>query len=204
PGNGQSAGQQPPPAGSANAPSPSEPADQQTQESIEALLRAAEAGLAQAAQEELKQAASDEGGTDDVPPQPATQASDSAAAVTTDAAGAQSATQANAADASTSPLPFELDDLAAAAASDSDNAAASDDGMMGLLADVDLDLRIELGRTQMRLEDVLHLRSGAVVTLDKLAGDPVDVLVNGKMIARGEVLVMNDNFCIRVTELISQ
>ncbi|WP_442507661.1 flagellar motor switch protein FliN [Novipirellula sp. SH528] len=72
-----------------------------------------------------------------------------------------------------------------------------------LLGEVELDLRIELGRTQMKLEEVLQLRSGSVVALDKLAGDPVDIFVNGKLIARGEVLVMNDNFCVRVTELIS-
>lgn len=71
-----------------------------------------------------------------------------------------------------------------------------------LLGEVEMDLRIELGRTQMRLEEVLLLRGGSVVALDKLAGDPVDVFVNGRLIARGEVLVMNDNFCIRVTELV--
>ena len=71
-----------------------------------------------------------------------------------------------------------------------------------LLGEVEMDLRIELGRTQMRLEEVLQLRGGSVVALDKLAGDPVDVFVNGRLIARGEVLVMNDNFCIRVTDLV--
>ena len=71
-----------------------------------------------------------------------------------------------------------------------------------LLGEVEMDLRIELGRTQMRLEEVLQLRGGSVVALDKLAGDPVDIFVNGRLIARGEVLVMNDNFCIRVTELV--
>jgi len=71
-----------------------------------------------------------------------------------------------------------------------------------LVGEVELDLRIELGRTQMRLEEVLHLRGGSVVALNKLAGDPVDVFANGRLIARGEVLVMNDNFCIRVTELV--
>ncbi|MBI3838927.1 MAG: flagellar motor switch protein FliN, partial [Planctomycetia bacterium] len=59
------------------------------------------------------------------------------------------------------------------------------------------------GRTQMYLEDVLKLRNGSVVPLDRLAGDPVDVLVNGRLIARGEVLVLNGNFCVRVTELTS-
>ncbi|MEM8667606.1 MAG: flagellar motor switch protein FliN [Planctomycetota bacterium] len=71
-----------------------------------------------------------------------------------------------------------------------------------LLGEVEMDLRIELGRTEMRLEEVLQLRNGSVVALDKLAGDPVDIFVNGRLIARGEVLVMNDNFCIRVTELV--
>lgn len=72
-----------------------------------------------------------------------------------------------------------------------------------LLRDVELDLKIELGRTHMQLEEVLKLRKGSVVPLDKLAGDPVDIYVNGRLIARGEVLVLNDNFCVRVAELLS-
>lgn len=72
-----------------------------------------------------------------------------------------------------------------------------------LLRDVELDLRIELGRTTLSLEDVLQLQKGAVVPLDKLAGDPVDVFVNGRLIAQGEVLVLNDNFCVRIADLIS-
>lgn len=71
-----------------------------------------------------------------------------------------------------------------------------------LLSDVDLDVSIELGRTSMIVEDVLKLRDGSVVELDKLAGDPVDVYVNGRRVARGEVLVLNDNFSIRVTEVV--
>ena len=70
------------------------------------------------------------------------------------------------------------------------------------LSDVDLDVSIELGRTSMLVEDVLKLRDGSVVELDKLAGDPVDVFVNGRKVARGEVLVLNDNFCIRVSEVV--
>ncbi|TWT74222.1 flagellar motor switch protein FliN [Allorhodopirellula solitaria] len=73
---------------------------------------------------------------------------------------------------------------------------------IGMLDEVEMDLRIELGRTQMRLEDVLRLRPGSVVMLDKLASDPVDIFANGQLIARGEVLVMNDHFCVRVTELL--
>lgn len=73
---------------------------------------------------------------------------------------------------------------------------------MDLLRDVNLDIKIELGRTKMNLDEILQLRRGSVVTLDKLAGDPVDVYVNGRLVARGEVLVLNDNFCVRVAELI--
>lgn len=92
--------------------------------------------------------------------------------------------------------PFPLTDLSTAPAS-------QEKATLDLLRDVELDLKIELGRTNMYLEDVLKLKRGSVVTLDKLAGDPVDVYVNGRLIARGEVLVLNDNFCVRVAELIS-
>lgn len=71
------------------------------------------------------------------------------------------------------------------------------------LEEVELDLRIELGRTELLIEEVLKLREGSVVPLDKLAGDPVDILVNGRLVARGEVLVLNDNFCVRVAEILS-
>lgn len=71
-----------------------------------------------------------------------------------------------------------------------------------LLRDVQLELKIELGRTQMSLDEILQLRKGSVITLDKLAGDPVDIFVNGRLVARGEVLVLNDNFCVRVAELV--
>jgi flagellar motor switch protein FliN/FliY len=74
---------------------------------------------------------------------------------------------------------------------------------LSLLHDVQLHVKIELGRTRMFVEDVLRLSEGSVVELDRLAGDPVDVFVNDRLIARGEVLVLNDNFCIRVSEIIS-
>jgi flagellar motor switch protein FliN/FliY len=85
----------------------------------------------------------------------------------------------------------------------SGSAASSEAATIDLIRDVELDLKIELGRTNMYLEDVLKLRKGSVVPLDKLAGDPVDIYVNGRLIARGEVLVLNDNFCVRVAELIA-
>ncbi|MFN0010173.1 MAG: flagellar motor switch protein FliN [Phycisphaerales bacterium] len=72
-----------------------------------------------------------------------------------------------------------------------------------LLDDVALNVKIELGRTKMLLEDVLRLGEGSVVELDKLAGDPVDVYVNDRPVARGEVLVLNDNFCVRINEILS-
>jgi len=74
---------------------------------------------------------------------------------------------------------------------------------LDLIKEVELDVKIELGRTRMYLEDVLRLRRGAVVPLDKLAGDPVDVYINGRLVARGEVLVLNDSFCVRVAELVA-
>jgi flagellar motor switch protein FliN/FliY len=92
--------------------------------------------------------------------------------------------------------PFEFKDLFG-------SQAVNEQASLDLLRDVQLDLRIELGRTQMHLEEVLRLKQGAVVALDKLAGDPVDIYANGRLIARGEVLVLNDNFCVRVAELIS-
>jgi flagellar motor switch protein FliN/FliY len=72
-----------------------------------------------------------------------------------------------------------------------------------LLKDVELNVKIELGRSRMLVEDVLRLSEGSVVELDKLAGDPVDVFVNDRLVARGEVLVLNDNFCVRVNEIVT-
>lgn len=74
---------------------------------------------------------------------------------------------------------------------------------LSTLQDVELDLRIELGRTELLIQEVLELKDGSVVPLDKLAGDPLDILVNGRLIARGEVLVLNDNFCVRVAEILT-
>ncbi len=71
-----------------------------------------------------------------------------------------------------------------------------------LLMDVSLDVVIELGRTVMPLKEVLNLGPGSVIELDKLAGDPVDILVNNKLVARGEVVVIEENFGVRITEII--
>lgn len=99
-------------------------------------------------------------------------------------------------DLPTGVLAFQFQELAGSPPS-------TDSATLDLISEVELDLKIELGRTHMYLEDVLRLRRGAVVPLDKLAGDPVDIFVNDRLIARGEVLVLNDNFCVRVAELVA-
>jgi len=81
--------------------------------------------------------------------------------------------------------------------------AAVEAGGIDMLGDVELDVKIELGRTHMLVEDVLKLGEGSVVELDKVAGDPVDVYVNNRLIARGEVLVLSDNFCVRISEVVA-
>ena len=72
-----------------------------------------------------------------------------------------------------------------------------------LLMDVPLHMTVELGRASMMVRDVLQLGNGSIIELDKLAGEPVDLLVNGKLIARAEVVVIDENFGVRVTDIIS-
>ncbi len=74
---------------------------------------------------------------------------------------------------------------------------------INLLLDVKLTLTVELGRTTMLVKDILGLGEGSIIELDKLAGEPVDLLVNGKLIARGEVVVIDENFGVRVTDIVS-
>ena len=73
---------------------------------------------------------------------------------------------------------------------------------LSLLSDVQLDISVELGRTNMRVRDLLELGTGSVVELDRSAGTPVDVLVNGTIVARGEVVVVDDELGVRVTEVV--
>lgn len=81
---------------------------------------------------------------------------------------------------------------------------SSEQGSIDLLFDVQLHLSVELGRTSIPVREILQLGPGSIVELDKLAGEPVDILVNGKLIARGEVVVVDENFGVRVTEIASQ
>jgi len=75
---------------------------------------------------------------------------------------------------------------------------------LNLLMDIPLQVTVELGRTRKVIKDILELSSGSIIQLDKLAGEPVDILVNNKLIAKGEVVVIDENFGVRVTDIISQ
>jgi flagellar motor switch protein FliN/FliY len=74
---------------------------------------------------------------------------------------------------------------------------------IGLIMDVPLQVTVELGRTRKIIKEILELSHGSIIELDKLAGEPVDILVNGKLIAKGEVVVIDENFGVRVTDIIS-
>lgn len=74
---------------------------------------------------------------------------------------------------------------------------------IGLIMDVPLDVSVELGKTRKTIHDILELHQGAIIQLDKMAGEPVDLLVNGKLIAKGEVVVIDENYGIRITAIIS-
>ncbi len=71
------------------------------------------------------------------------------------------------------------------------------------LMDVSLTLSVELGRKHMQIREILDLGPGKIIELDKLAGEPVDLLVNGKLLAKGEVVVVDENFGVRITDLIN-
>jgi flagellar motor switch protein FliN/FliY len=82
-------------------------------------------------------------------------------------------------------------------------AVAAEQAELERLYDVPVELAVEIGRTRMTIRETLALGPGSIVTLDRLAGDPVDLLVNGKPIARGEVVVIDEEFGLRVTEVTS-
>ncbi|WP_041082608.1 flagellar motor switch protein FliN [Thermotoga profunda] len=76
-------------------------------------------------------------------------------------------------------------------------------GKLELLLDVPLKVVVELGRAKMTLKQILEMNIGSLIELDKLTGEPVDILVNGRLIARGEVVVVDENFGVRITEIVS-
>ncbi|MCU6795343.1 MULTISPECIES: flagellar motor switch phosphatase FliY [Paenibacillus] len=79
-----------------------------------------------------------------------------------------------------------------------------EDTNLNLLLDIPLKVTVELGRTQKVIKDILELSQGSIIELDKLAGEPVDILVNNKLIAKGEVVVIDENFGVRVTDIVNQ
>ncbi len=74
---------------------------------------------------------------------------------------------------------------------------------LDMLLDVPLEVNVELGRTRMTIQDLLQLGPGSVIELDKVAGEALDILVNGRLVARGEAVVVNDKFGIRITDIVS-
>ncbi|MGD6832731.1 flagellar motor switch phosphatase FliY [Sutcliffiella halmapala] len=82
--------------------------------------------------------------------------------------------------------------------------AEAEPNNLNMLMDIPLQVTVELGRTRRSVKDILELSSGSVIELDKLAGEPVDILVNNKLIAQGEVVVIDESFGVRVTDIVSQ
>ena len=80
---------------------------------------------------------------------------------------------------------------------------SAEQGNIGLIMDVYMEMTVELGRTKKQIKDILGMGEGTIIELDKLAGEPVDILVNHKPIAKGEVVVIDENFGVRVTEILS-
>ncbi|HTX73131.1 MAG TPA: flagellar motor switch protein FliN [Rectinemataceae bacterium] len=81
--------------------------------------------------------------------------------------------------------------------------ASPEAGNIGLIMDVYMEMTVELGRTRKAIKEILGMGEGTIIELDKLAGEPVDILVNHKLIAKGEVVVIDENFGVRVTEIVS-
>ncbi|WP_096199370.1 flagellar motor switch phosphatase FliY [Bacillus sp. FJAT-45350] len=87
---------------------------------------------------------------------------------------------------------------------DSPDLSVSESRNLNMLLDIPLNVTVELGRTRRTIKDILEFSQGSIIELDKLAGEPVDILVNHKLIAKGEVVVIDENFGVRVTDIVSQ
>jgi flagellar motor switch protein FliN/FliY len=85
-----------------------------------------------------------------------------------------------------------------------DAESPSGERRMDLLLDVPLEVSVELGRARMTIQDLLGLGPGSVIELDKVAGEALDILVNDRLVARGEAVVVNDKFGVRITDIVSQ
>ncbi len=84
------------------------------------------------------------------------------------------------------------------------SSGSQEEANLEMLFDIPLQISAELGRTSMSIREILQLAPGSVIELNKLAGEPVDLLVNGKLVAKGEVVVADGNFAVRITEIIAQ
>lgn len=82
--------------------------------------------------------------------------------------------------------------------------ADKDSEKMELILDIPVTITVEIGRTKMTIRNLLQLNQGGIVALDRLAGEPLDVLVNGTLVAHGEVVVINDKFGVRLTDIVSK
>lgn len=93
----------------------------------------------------------------------------------------------------------ELDELS----DDGRSITPADDSNMDMILDIPVTIAMEIGRTKISIRNLLQLNQGSVVELDRLAGEPMDVLVNGTLVAHGEVVVVNEKFGIRLTDVVS-
>jgi flagellar motor switch protein FliN len=75
---------------------------------------------------------------------------------------------------------------------------------LNLLMDINLEIVVELGRTKKKINEILELSQGSIIELDRVSGEPVDLLINGKVVAKGEVVVIDEYFGIRITEIINK
>jgi flagellar motor switch protein FliN/FliY len=98
-------------------------------------------------------------------------------------------------------------EVASAAAAAAEATAAAPKKQIGrtleFILDVALQVTVEVGRTRMTIQDLLQLGQGSVIELEKLAGEPLDIYINGKAVARGEAVIVNDKFGVRLTDIIS-
>lgn len=94
--------------------------------------------------------------------------------------------------------PAEFEDL-----EDTSGGPAGDEANLNVILDIPVTISMEIGRTHISIRNLLQLNQGSVVELDRLAGEPMDVLVNGTLVAHGEVVVVNEKFGIRLTDVIS-
>lgn len=97
-----------------------------------------------------------------------------------------------------------FDEVASQVEGAGSSATSVDELNLDVILDVPVTLSLEIGRTQINIRNLLQLNQGSIVELDRFAGEPLDVLVNGTLIAHGEVVVINDKFGIRLTDVISQ